>query len=304
MAVAYGSPALRRRLRVELRRARTKANLTQKDVAEALDWSPSKVIRIESGQVAISTTDLKALLSEYGVSDGEVVADLVDLARNSKKQPWSQYKDVLSPEIQAYFGYESSASIIRHFEPLLVPGLLQTEQYTRVLLAKAFDFPERKTERLVEARRERQELLVREDPPEAFFIIDEAVIRRPIGDSEVMVGQLEHLLSLMELPQVVLQIVTFATGAYEGLQGPFALLEFADQVEPEQQDGPDGDDAGEDGAEGDNFVLHLESRDNSSFRDHPELMSEYLERFFEFETKAATSEQSAGLLKEAIGQYR
>jgi transcriptional regulator with XRE-family HTH domain len=293
MAVTQGSPALRRRLRVELRRARTKANLTQKDVAQALDWSPSKVIRIESGQVAISTTDLKALLSEYGVDDGEVVAELVDLAKNSKKQPWAQYKDVLSPEIQAYFGYESSASIVRHFEPLLVPGLLQTEQYTRVLLAEAFDFPERKTERLVEARLERQELLTRDDAPKAFFVLDEAVIRRPIGGAEVMQGQLQRLLTLAELPQVSVQIVPFAAGAYEGLQGPFALLEFAEEVEPESEDDED--------SESDNFVLHLESRDSSSFRDHPELMGEYLERFFELEKRAATPEETLDLLKEAIG---
>jgi transcriptional regulator with XRE-family HTH domain len=299
MAVAYGSPALRRRLRVELRRARTKANRTQKDVAEALDWSPSKVIRIESGQVAISTTDLKALLLEYGVTDRAVVAELVDLARNSKKQPWSQYKDVLQPEAQTYFGYESSASIIRQFEPLLVPGLLQTKEYTKVLLAEAFAIDQRNAERLIEARTERQELLVRDEVPESFFIIDEAVIRRSIGGIDVMRSQLQHLLAVSELPHVSLQIVPFEVGAYQGLQGPFVLLEFAEPVESEASD--DHEEVEE--VESDNFVLYLESRDSLSARYQPELMSVYLERFFELEKLAATPADSTELLKKAIKQH-
>lgn len=297
MAVAYGSPALRRRLRVELRRARTRANLTQKDVADALDWSPSKVIRIESGQVAISTTDLKALLTEYRVKDAAVVADLVDLARNSKKQPWSQYKDALSLDDQAYFGYESAASIIRQFEPLLVPGLLQTEDYTRVLLTEAFGYEQRIVERLVEARKERQELLDRDDAPPAFFILDEAGIRRAVGGPEVMRRQLQQLLSLAERALVTLQIVPFGAGAYQGLQGPFVLLEFGEQVDSES------DDDNDDETEADNFVLYLESRESLALRDRPSLTSQYLERFFDLENRAASPEQSIDLLKEAIESH-
>jgi transcriptional regulator with XRE-family HTH domain len=299
--MAVGSPALRRRLRVELRRARTKAGLTQKDVAQALDWSPSKVIRIESGQVAISTTDLKALLTEYGVSDGETVADLVDLARNSKKQPWSQYKDVLSADDQAYFGYESSAQIIRQFEPLLVPGLLQTEDYTRALLNEAFDYPQKKIDRLVEARKERQELLTRDDAPETFCIIDEAVVRRLVGGAEVMREQLQQLLVLNEMPHVTLQVVPFEKGAYQGLQGPFVLLEYGESVEPVPTEGEQEPiEAEPDGLETDNFVLYLESRASLALRDQPALTGEYLERFLDLEKRAASPELSVELLKEAI----
>jgi transcriptional regulator with XRE-family HTH domain len=300
MAPKQGSPALRRRLRVELRRARTRASLTQKDVAQALDWSPSKVIRIESGQVAISTTDLKALLAEYRVRDDAVIADLVDLARNSKKQPWSQYKDVLSPDDQAYFGYESAASIVRQFEPLLVPGLLQTEEYTRALLADAFDYPQRQLDRLVEARKERQELLIRDDAPEVFCIVDEAVTRRQVGGAEVMRNQLQRLLSLAELPLVTLQVMPFDAGAYQGLQGPFVLLEFSEQVESEPVD-EESEDTIE--VEADNFVLYLESRESLAVRDQPEIMGEYLERFLDLEKAAASPERTLELLKEAIEQH-
>ncbi len=301
MAVDLGSPALRRRLRVELRRARNRAGLTQKDVALALEWSPSKVIRIESGQVAISTTDLKALLAEYGVTDKTVVSDLVDLARNSKKQPWSQYKDVLSPDVQAYFGYESSAAIIRQFEPLLVPGLLQTKDYTQTLLANAYGVEQRRAERLLEARRARQEIFEREEVPEVFFIIDEAVIRRSVGSPEIMRRQLEHLLSFTERPQVTLQVMPFAVGAQQGLQGPFVLLEFTEQFDSE----PDSKESSEDESiEVDNFLVYLESsRTSMSIRDRPEVMGEYLERFLELEKQAASPAESAEIIKAALAQY-
>jgi transcriptional regulator with XRE-family HTH domain len=286
---------------VELRRARTRAGLTQKEVANDLDWSPSKVIRIESGQVAISTTDLKALLAEYGVTDSAVVSDLVDLARSSKKQPWSQYKDVLSSEVQAYFGYESSAVIIRQFEPLLVPGLLQTEDYTRALLANAYGIEQRWVERLLETRRARQEILEREEVPEAFFIIDEAVIRRAVGSPEIMRHQLQQLLSYQERPQVTLQVMPFTAGAQQGLQGPFVLLEFAEQLDPES---PNAEDAlADESIEPDNFLVYLESRSSMSIRDQPEVMGEFLERFLELEKQAASPEESADMIKSTLNQY-
>jgi transcriptional regulator with XRE-family HTH domain len=287
---------------VELRRARTKANLTQKDVAQALDWSPSKVIRIESGQVAISTTDLRALLSEYGVTDGAVVSELVDLARNSKKQPWSQYKDVLRSETQAYFGFESSASIIRQVEPLLIPGLLQTEAYTRAMLVEVFDLPPRWIDRTVEARLARQETLTREDVSETFFIIDEAVIRRTLGGAEVMRAQLQRLLTMAERPTVTLQVLPFRAGGHQGLQGPFVLMEFGEAVEMDDDSDEARDSEAEErgDVEADNFVLYLEGREGALIRDKPELMGEYLERFFELEKRAATAQETTDLLKKVI----
>ncbi len=125
---------LRRRLRSELRKARDTAGMTQRDVAVAMDWSQSKLIRIESGAVNISTNDLRALLGHYSV-DSDRSNALVDIARAAREPtPWSIYKDVATPEYIAFLGYEASASIIRNFEPLLVPGLLQTEEYARTVI--------------------------------------------------------------------------------------------------------------------------------------------------------------------------
>ena len=112
----------RRRLRSELRKAREAAGMTQRDVAAAMDWSQSKLIRIETGAVSISTNDLRALLRHYGLEHARI-ENLVEVARASRDQPrWSVYKDVAEPEYIAFLGYESSASIIRNFEPLLIPG--------------------------------------------------------------------------------------------------------------------------------------------------------------------------------------
>jgi len=119
------SAALRRRLTIELRRRRAEAKLTQRQVAQSLDWSPSKVIRIEQGTVRIGVTDLQALLRLYGVSDPEMIAELTAMARESKKLPFAEYREIFAAEALRYFQYEANASIIRQVTPLLVPGLLQ-----------------------------------------------------------------------------------------------------------------------------------------------------------------------------------
>ena len=127
--------AQRRRLRQELKRLRTEAGMTQREVAQALDWSPSKVIRIENGSVAVATTDLRALLMLFEMKDKRHEQELVEMARASKKQPWAQFRDVYSHEAIQYFAYEASASIIREYSNSWVPGLLQTEEYATALLS-------------------------------------------------------------------------------------------------------------------------------------------------------------------------
>src|SRR5689334_14865083 len=125
----------RRQLVAELRHLRAERDLTQRYVADELDWSPSKLIRIEKGSVAIGVTDLQALLRLYGVDDRGTISRLVDMARGSKRLPFNDYRDKIAGITLRYFAYESSAKIIRQFESLFVPGLLQTEEYGRYLLA-------------------------------------------------------------------------------------------------------------------------------------------------------------------------
>jgi transcriptional regulator with XRE-family HTH domain len=281
MADRVADPAaLRRRLRIELRRAREEAHKTQQATAKDLDWSSSKVIRIEGGQVGISITDLKALLDYYGVKDEERVDELVAMARQSRKQPWSQYRDVVSPEAATYFGLEASASIVRQWEPFVLPGLLQTEDYALSWLVGTGGRDEREARRVIEARVERQELLFRDRTPELFFLVSEAAVRLVVGDNAIMATQLERVLTLSERPDITFRIVPFSVGPHVGLRGPFVLLEFPD---PEDSD-----------------VLHLETRQDAIFVDDDEQTSRYLEAFYDLEEKALPEEASLEVLKELI----
>ena len=221
----------RRRLRNELRKAREAAGMTQREVARAMDWSQSKLIRIETGAVNISTNDLRALLAHYSVTQDRIET-LIDVARAAREVPrWNIYKDVASPEFIAFLGYESSASIIRNFEPLLVPGLLQTEEYAREVITVVESRMPQKVDALVDLRAQRQDIFNREPAPELHFILDEAVIHRLVGGPAVARRQLRHLREMADLPNVNIRIVPFSAGMYPRLRVPYVIFEFADSEE-------------------------------------------------------------------------
>jgi hypothetical protein len=177
-SVSLSPVVQRRRLRTELKNARQYARLTQADGAAAMDWSLSKSIRIETGSVGISTNDLRALLHLYRLNDPERTSGLVALARAAREHPWwSMYRGFTPPGLLQLIGYEAASSIIKSFETLLVPDLLQTEEYARAVVRP---LEERATaeraDPLVEIRMRRQKQLDQDDPPELFFILDEAVV--------------------------------------------------------------------------------------------------------------------------------
>ena len=221
----------RRRLRSELRKAREAAGKTQRETAQAMDWSMSKLIRIETGDVRVSTNDLRAMLTYYGVSDERAVI-LVEVAKAAREPfRWAAYRDVATPEYLAFLGYESSAAIIRNFEPILVPGLLQTEEYARAVLS-VIALPGQ-VDSLVDLRIERQELLVRESAPDVHFIIDESVIRHLIGGPEVMRRQLVQMREMAAAPHIHLRIIAFDQGMYPRMRIPYVIFEFE---APEDED--------------------------------------------------------------------
>lgn len=220
----------RRRLRTELKRARLDAGQTQSDVAAAMDWSLSKVIRIEAGTVSISTNDLKALLGHYKIVDPVRTDELLALGKAARDRTWwSEYRDVASSGLLQLIGYESAASARRNFEPLLIPGLLQTREYARAVIP-ALDpgIASDQVDALVEIRMRRQELVDRANPPQLFFILDEAAIRRVTGGLEVMQHQLRHLVEVAEKPNVMIEVLPFAAGLHRGMRGSFVVLEFPD----------------------------------------------------------------------------
>jgi transcriptional regulator with XRE-family HTH domain len=264
------SAALRRRLTVELKRLRGQAKLTQRQVADSLDWSPSKVIRIEQGTVRIGVTDLQALLRLYGVSDSDVISELTAMARDSKKLPFTEYREVVSAETLRYFQYEANASIIRQVHALLVPGLLQIEEYGRAVLETFGARPEA-AEKIVDSRKERQELFDQSEPPEAFFILDEAVLRRAVGGKKTMSRQIDHLVEMSRRPDITIQVVPFSVGAHSAMQGPFVHLEFPAENDPD--------------------VIFVENTlGDTIFRDDEEITAQYREQFWVLEDLAAPPE--------------
>src|SRR5215471_5403063 len=236
------SPAVpRRRLRAELKRARQQAGLTQEAVAVEMDWSLSKIIRIETGSVGISTNDLTALLRLYQIDGAERTDELVALARAARQQSWwSKYRGSVSAAYFQYLEYEADASVIRQYEALLIPGLLQTQEYaTAAIHQYRGHHPGRSQEpagRLspkmiktrVEIRMTRQQLLQRPDPPSLSFILDEAVIQRAIGDEKLGGAQIDRLITMEDMPYVTIQIVPFSVGMYIGMAENYTIFSFPD----------------------------------------------------------------------------
>jgi transcriptional regulator with XRE-family HTH domain len=204
-----------------LRSRRSSRGEKQEAVANALEWSLSKFTRIESGAVKVSKTDLEAILRHYDVDDKEIVTDLIDLARGARAPAWWDKYSIPDKAFYAYVGFEAGASAIRMSQGLLVPGLLQTEDYAR-LVTTTYVAPEN-VQKVVELRLERQET-VQERRPNQIYILDEAAIRRKIGN--VMPKQLEHLIKMSERSEIDIRIIPFAVGPHFGMRGPFALLEF------------------------------------------------------------------------------
>lgn len=216
-----------RKLRAELRQQREAVRLTQKEVADALDWSPSKLIRIEKGPVGISVTDVRALLQHYGVTESDRVHELVEMARASKKPTWwHQYRDHYSSQFFTFLALESSSIRLRQFQGLVIPGLLQHPDYTRALMGTAMPDPD-DVQRGFDIRTTRQQLLDDTDR-ESFFIVDEAVLHRVVGSPEIMRAQLRKLIEVGELPNVTVYVLPFSAGAHKGMKGSFEIIELSE----------------------------------------------------------------------------
>jgi transcriptional regulator with XRE-family HTH domain len=224
------SPTVRRRrLAAELRRLRDQAQLTIEDVAEKLDCSSSKISRIETEHVGVSPKDARELLKLYGVAEDQLEA-LVQLAREARKKGWwHSYNEVFTG---AFVGLEAEAASLRAYQALLIPGLLQTEDYMRAVIRAARpDATTAQIEKRVKARLARQQLLTEADPPRYWAVIDEAVLCRSVGGAQVMADQLRWLSTKAALPHVTIQVLPFSAGAHAGMEGPFLILGFPEQTD-------------------------------------------------------------------------
>lgn len=225
-----GSTVPRRQLGRYLRELRNKARMTVKAAAETLEWSEAKIWRIETGQTSLRSHDVETMGRVYGAGSDLTLA-LMALAKETKaKGWWHSYGDVIPAWLDVYISLEEAATALSIYESELVPGLLQTDDYAAVLFR--LDHPELsdvEVERRVQLRIERQALLTRvTDPPGIGVVLNESVVRRPIGGQKIMADQLDHLLEVSELPNVAVRVMPFARGMHHGVtSGPFTMLEFS-----------------------------------------------------------------------------
>jgi hypothetical protein len=223
-----------RRLRTALKQARREAEFTQDKAAESLEWSLSKIVRIESGSVGITTTDLRALLSLYGITDKKRVEDLIATAREARQAPWwkKDFGDIASEQYLQFVEFEQTAVEIQSYEPLFVSGILQTRDYANAITVDlARDPAPERLKRFVVFRLERQRLLQAERPPKMSFVLDESAVRRQVGSADIMSGQVSHLIDLAEHPHLSIRILRFTGGLTYGMQTPFVLMRFPDPAD-------------------------------------------------------------------------
>ncbi|MFD7894162.1 helix-turn-helix transcriptional regulator [Streptomyces sp. MnatMP-M17] len=228
MASNVNPTVRRRRLGQELRRLRELKGMTAEEVAERLLVSQSKISRLENGRRSISQRDVRDLCGVYEVQDHRIVDSLMQMAKDSRQQGWwHAFGDI---PYSVYIGLETDAASLRVYEPQVVPGLLQTRPYAEALINGAL--PESAApdvEKRVGVRLRRQDRInSTENPLRLWAVVDEAALRRVVGNRQLMREQLEHLVEQSQLPHVTVQVLPFDMGAHPGISGHYAVLEFPD----------------------------------------------------------------------------
>ena len=229
------STVLGRQLGDELRRLREAAELTTAQAAEALDCTKGKISRIENGRVAVRLPDLTAMLHAYGATDAELRGRLSELARKANRRRrqgwWNEYGSVLADTYRDYIALEAMAGTIHTFQAQLVPGLLQTPEYTRAVTVASRQWQTAdEIEKFVQVRLARQERLTGDSPLHLWAVLSEAVLLQQVGGPDVMKGQLAQLLAASEQSNVTIQVLPFSHGAHASMFGPYVVLGFPEEA--------------------------------------------------------------------------
>jgi transcriptional regulator with XRE-family HTH domain len=280
-----GGPTIRRiLLGSQLRRLRESRGISRETAGYHIRASESKISRLELGRVGFKERDVADLLSLYGVDDDAERAPLLELAREAN-QPgwWHSYSDVLPNWFQPFLGLEEAAALIRTYEVQFVPGLLQTEDYARAVIAQGHDgVSSELVERRLCARMSRQKVLEREHPPRLWVVVDEAALRRPIGGPKVMRAQLEHLVAAAARPNLTLQVMPFAFGGHAAEGGAFSILRFP---EPDLPD-----------------VVYLEQLGGAVYLDKREDVDRYIEVMSLLSVDSSTPNRTIEIFKNIIAE--
>jgi Domain of unknown function (DUF5753)/Helix-turn-helix domain len=219
-----------RQLARTLRRLREEAGLSLEEAAPQLDWSTSKLGRIETAQQGVDVHGVRSMLDLYNVG-GAQWGEIIELCREArKKQEWHAY----GISGQGYLMLEMEATVVHNYQLAYVPGLLQTEDYMRTLFRNSRRRPtDAEIDLDVRARLFRQRRLTEQPTLELVAIVDEFALHRPVGGVEAMRAQLQHLAAASDLPSVCLQVLPTSLGAHSGMNGSFTVLSFNDPDEPE-----------------------------------------------------------------------
>lgn len=270
----------------QLQTLREQAGMSFDQAAAVIYTSPWTLRRMEKAEVGLKLNYVKGLLQAYGITDEHEIDSFLDLAREANKPGWWQsYADVLPSWFRVFPGLEQAASLIRGYEPHCVPGLLQTEDYARALTMAGY--PVARTEeidRRVALRIARQQILTRSDPPVLWVVLDEAVLRRPIGGPAVMRSQLDHLIDAAARPNITVQIAPFAVGAHPVMYGMFHLLRFPTAELPD--------------------VIYGENLTSAFYLDKPDDVSTYSEALDRLCAQAAPADQTASILRRVRSDYQ
>ncbi|MDX3386804.1 helix-turn-helix transcriptional regulator [Streptomyces niveiscabiei] len=279
------NPTLRqRRLARTLRELRSAAQLTHSDAAKVLGSAESKVGRIENAQSGIRLPDLRALLDAYNVTDPTERAAIEKLSREAKQKGWwSRYANVVDPAYASYAAVEWDASGLYNVETNLVPGLLQTPDYTEALIKlQAPEATEEEIKAGVEVRRERKSILTRDNPLQLWVIIAENALYHPVGDPDVMRVQLESLVESSRKQNIELQILPREDPMNACLFGPFVIMSFPTSAETD--------------------VVYSESPTSTLFFEEAEDVETYTTLFRRLNVAAANVSKSRALIQDALRQ--
>lgn len=285
--MAEGSPTVRRReLGALLRKLREEKGFSVKDVTDHLLCSPSKVSRIETGQRGATARDVRDLCDLYGVGDQVERDRLMKLAREGKQQGWWQPYDL---PYSTYVGLEAEAIRIKDFDTAVIPGLLQTTDYARALHRAPLPDPgkpemtDEVIEQRVESRLRRQQLLDQAQHPfELWAILDEAALRRVVGSPEVMCKQIRHVIEMSSMPNVKIQIISFAAGAHPAMDSTFNILEFSKPVSD---------------------VVYVEGLQGWLYLERQDEVDRYRRTFDQLSRMALSPEKSASFLERISDSY-
>lgn len=212
-------------LGARLRKLREARRITGAEAGEVIRASHSKISRLEMGRTGFKLRDVDDLLTLYGVTDSAERATLLALARQSNTPGWwHAYHDVVPNWLNVFLGLEQAAVVIRTYEQQFIPGLLQTEGYSRAVHRLTPEPQDGLLERRVELRMARQRILHRPGPPHLWAVIDEAALRRSMGSAAMMREQLGHLLEISRLAHVSIQVLPFSAGGHAAVGGPVTVL--------------------------------------------------------------------------------